>query len=516
MREFELLVDRLDASNSTNVKLRALESFFQSASPSTAVWTLALLTGNRPKRLVSTTMLREWLCEKQSMPTWLMEECYAFVGDLAETLALLTPNPEVENHMPLATLMEEYLHLQKSEHLQEKKDWVFSQWDSMGQTQRWIFNKILTGGFRLGVSQKLVVKSMAKVFDLPEETITHRLLGKWSPTESFWQDLIAQSLKMSPSHPYPFLLANSWEGKIELKGSFVEWKWDGIRCMAIKRENEVYLWSRGEDVITHQFPELIQMFMDMPNGTVLDGEILPLQHGEIADFSCLQKRLGRKNVSAKMVEENPTIFRAYDMLEWNGKDVRQQPLWKRKELLSNCGWTEVSPFWEVESMEELENFRSNAEAHRAEGLMIKYKDSEYGIGRPKGSWWKYKLDPKSIDAVLLYAQAGHGQRANLFTDYTLAVWDGDRLVPFAKAYSGLTKEEILEVDRFVKANTLERFGPVRTVKPELVFEIGFEGISESKRHKSGVAVRFPRILRFRKDKSAKEANTLHDLKRLIR
>jgi DNA ligase-1 len=269
-------------------------------------------------------------------------------------------------------------------------------------------------------------------------------------------------------------------------------------------------------VITHQFPELIQMFMDMPNGTVLDGEILPIQNGEIADFSCLQKRLGRKNVSAKMVEENRTLFRAYDILEWNGEDVRQQPLWNRKELLANCGWTEVSPFWEVESMEELENFRSNAEAHWAEGLMIKHKDSEYGMGRPKGSWWKYKLDPKSIDAVLLYAQAGHSQRANLFTDYTLAVWDGDRLVPFAKAYSGLTKEEILEVDRFVKANTLERFGPVRTVKPELVFEIGFEGIGESKRHKSGVAVRFPRILRFRKDKSAKEANTIQDLRALIR
>ncbi len=516
MMDFELLVDRLDATNSTNSKVKALETFFKTASASTAVWALALLSGNRPKRLVSTTLLKEWGCEKQAMPAWLMDECYAFVGDLAETLALLTPNPEIEIHPSLSILMGEYLQHLKSEHLPVKKAWIFSQWETMGPTQRWIFNKILTGGFRLGVSQKLVIKAIARVHSLPEETVTHRLLGKWNPSESFWHELIAPTMEMPPSHPYPFFLANTWEGKLPVQDFLVEWKWDGIRCMAIKRNNQVFLWSRGEEIITHQFPEIEKSLMNLPDGTVIDGELLPVQNGEVADFSILQIRLGRKKVSSKMMEENPVIFRAYDLLECNGTDLRTLPLLERKLKLEQIGWNDVSPFWSVSNEAELEQFRSRSLEHRAEGLMLKHQHSEYGVGRTKGSWWKFKVDPRSIDAVLLYAQAGHGRRANLFTDYTLAVWDGDRLLPFAKAYSGLTKEEIEEVDKFIKANTLERFGPVRTVKPELVFEIGFEGIGESKRHKSGVAVRFPRILRWRKDKPATEANTIEDLRALIR
>lgn len=516
MKAFVQLVDRLDGTNSTNAKLKALEIFFKDAHSSTAVWVLALLSGNRPKRLVSSSLLREWAGEKMNLPPWLVEECYAFVGDLAETISLLTPNAEVEDFPELASLMEEYLQLLALEDVGEKKSWIFSNWERMGPTQRWIFNKILTGGFRMGVSQKLVVKAIARTFSLPEETITHRLLGKWNPNETFWKDLIAPNMQLPPSHPYPFLLANSWEGKENLSEYLVEWKWDGIRCMAIKRENQVYLWSRGEELMTHQFPEIEKALLSLPNGTVLDGEILPGTKDELADFSQLQVRLGRQKVSAKMMETHPVFFRAYDLLEWEGIDNRNRPLIDRKNQLSQIGWADVSPFWKVVHSAELEEYRNRSVEKRAEGLMLKHQDSTYGWGRTKGAWWKYKVEPRSVDAVLLYAQAGHGNRANLFTDYTLAVWDGDRLLPFAKAYSGLTKEEIMEVDRFIKANTLERFGPVRTVKPELVFEIGFEGISESKRHKSGVAVRFPRILRWRKDKPAEEANTIQDLQAMIR
>jgi DNA ligase-1 len=466
--------------------------------------------------LVSSSLLREWVSEKMNFPSWIVEECYAFVGDLAETISLLTPNAEVENFPDLASLMEEYLHLLSLEGVVEKKSWIFSNWERMGPTQRWIFNKILTGGFRMGVSQKLVVKAIARTFSLPEETITHRLLGKWNPNETFWNKLIGPNMQLPPSHPYPFFLANTWEGKLPINDFLVELKWDGIRCMAIKRNDEVFLWSRGEELVNQQFPEIELKLMQLPNGTVLDGEVLPGTKVGLADFSQLQVRLGRKKVSSKMMETHPVFFRAYDLLEWKGNDVRSLPLWERKKLLQESGWEDISQFWKVNDEVELEKERIRSSEFRAEGLMLKHQDSEYGVGRTKGSWWKFKRDPWSIDAVLLYAQAGHGQRANLFTDYTLAVWDEDRLLPFAKAYSGLTKEEILEVDRFIKANTLERFGPVRTVKPELVFEIGFEGISESKRHKSGVAVRFPRILRWRKDKLAGEANTIQDLRAMIR
>ncbi|MFZ8961407.1 MAG: ATP-dependent DNA ligase, partial [Flavobacteriaceae bacterium] len=279
----------------------------------------------------------------------------------------------------------------------------------------------------------------------------------------------------------------------------------------------------GEELITDKFPELAFLAETLPEGTVVDGELLPYKNNEIGDFNALQKRIGRKTISQKLRQEVPIRLMLYDLLEWNGKDIRSLPLHKRQALLTDLyknHITDEMPLLLSESLsfsswEDVAKERERANEKRSEGLMIKRKEAPYEVGRKKGGWWKWKSDPKTIDAVLTYAMRGHGRRTNLYTDYTFALWENDELVTFAKAYSGLTDAEIKKVDRFVKQNTLDQFGPVRQVKPELVFEIAFEGIAVSTRHKSGIAVRFPRILRWRHDKKSKDANSLDDLKKLL-
>jgi DNA ligase-1 len=301
-----------------------------------------------------------------------------------------------------------------------------------------------------------------------------------------------------------------------------EYKWDGIRGQIIVRNNEIFIWTRGEELVTEKYPELYALKNILPNGTVLDGELMAYKNNTILSFQHLQKRIGRKTVSKKLLAEIPVAFFAYDILEHNGQDIRELPLMHRRELLekllaniNHAGVVLLSEKVTFSSWSELINIQANARNINAEGLMLKNLNAPYEVGRKKGNWWKWKVSPYTIDAVMIYAMQGHGRRANLFTDYTFAVWDNGALVPFAKAYSGLTDKEILAVDKFVKLNTIEKFGPVRSVKAELVFEIAFEGIALSTRHKSGIALRFPRIARWRKDKPAAEANTLDDLKSLF-
>lgn len=278
--------------------------------------------------------------------------------------------------------------------------------------------------------------------------------------------------------------------------------------------------------MTEKFPEFAQWAALLPDGTVLDGEILavnPASPGmEPLPFADLQTRIGRKNITKAILKKTPVAFIAYDLLEWGGADIRHLPFSQRRQLLEEAlqplaGQTGIrpSPLFRVGSVEELLALRAGAREHRAEGLMLKHQDAAYQAGRKRGLWWKWKLEPYSIDAVLVYAQKGHGRRAGLYTDYSFAVWNQGELVVFAKAYSGLTDAEIRQVDRFIREHTLEKFGPVRTVSPQLVFEIGFEGISRSARHKSGVALRFPRILRWRTDKTPEQADQLADLQRLL-
>jgi len=396
-----------------------------------------------------------------------------------------------------------------------------SYWRELDGTQRFVFNKLITGGFRVGVSALLVIRAISQAFDLDPKVVAHRLTGEWAPGEDMWTQLVSSAhVEAHAAHPYPFFLAHPLEGAPESLGPreewLAEWKWDGIRAQLIKRGDVCTLWSRGDEPIAGQFPEIMADAVKLPN-VVLDGEVLAWKDGRVMPFAALQKRLGRKDPGKKVMGESPVIMLCFDLLEFEGEDWRPRALTERRAklgevLLSIPGGTCLHVASEVRapSWETLAIARSKSREEGTEGLMLKRRDSAYGVGRPRGVWWKWKIEPYTLDAVLIYAQRGNGKRASLYTDYTFGLWSGEELVPFAKAYSGLTDEEIREVDAFVRRNTLERFGPVRTVKPELVFELGFEGIQRSNRHKSGIAVRFPRMLRWRKDKTVREANTIGD------
>jgi DNA ligase-1 len=392
--------------------------------------------------------------------------------------------------------------------------------------QRFVWNKLITGGFRVGVSQKLVTRALSQFSGIEEAAIAHRLMGEWTPTpDTYRQMLSADTADTDISRPYPFYLAYPLDQAIEKLGAVAqwhaEWKWDGIRAQVIKRADRLFIWSRGEELVTEKYPEIKAAGLKLPDGTVIDGEILPWKEDQPLHFSQLQRRIGRKNISRKIMETVPVVLMAYDLLERNSEDVRQQELgWRYEnlvELIARVSDSRLicSPKVEGTRWDTLALAKSKARRLGVEGLMLKRLSSNYGVGRKRGDWWKWKVDPLTVDAVLIYAQSGHGRRSGLYTDYTFGIWDQDKLVPFAKAYSGLTDEEIRQVDRFIRAHTVERFGPVRAVKPELVFEIAFEDVRESSRHKSGVAVRFPRILRWRTDKKTDEADSIETVRSLL-
>jgi DNA ligase-1 len=527
MKLFATLFEQLDRTNSTHQKVKYLAQYFTSAKDEDKIWVIALLSHKRPKRTVSTTLLRSWAAEISGIPLWLFEESYHIVGDLAETIALLTPSTNTNiDERSLSDWMTALNDLQKKSE-EEKKEFILAAWNQFSYRQKFVFNKLITGGFRMGVSQKLTVKALSKATGHSENVLMHKMMGNWNPAqitfdELFYSDHENQSL----SQPYPFFLAYALEEEVSELGFPEEWqaerKWDGIRGQFIKRNNEIFVWTRGEELVTDKFPELDQLKTILMDGFVLDGEILPFKDGKPLAFQKLQTRIGRKSVSKKILEEVPVILMAYDLLEYEGKDIREFPLKERRKLLEKLVETIQSPTIQISELipftdwNEVAIARDHSRTFNTEGLMLKHQKSTYQSGRKRGDWWKWKVNPLTIDAVLLYAMQGHGRRANLFTDYTFAVWKDEDLVTFTKAYSGLTDAEFVEVDRFVKQNTIERFGPVRSVKPELVFEIAFEGIAESPRHKSGIALRFPRMKRWRKDKLVSQANTLDDLKALLK
>lgn len=524
---FAELVHTLATSTKTNDKLDALVQYFNQASGADKVWLIALFSGRRPRRIASGALLARWCVELSGLPEWLFDECYHVVGDLGETIALLLPATVDEEYIEgdLCVFLEQILNLQNAAE-SEKKVFITGAWRQMNTDQRFVFNKLLTGVFRIGISQKTVVNALSLSTGIPPAEIAHRISGNWDPVITEFENLLSDdAVNIDASKPYPFYLAHALTAGLETLGGEaewqVEWKWDGIRGQVIKRADELYVWSRGEELMTEKFPEYLILRDQLPNGTAIDGEIIPMQDGAPMPFSLLQTRIGRKALSKKVLEQAPIAFIAYDLLEWEGADIRSWPLEKRRSLLERLVENvqspvlSLSPVVNFEHWHELASLRQDARAYHAEGFMLKRKQSAYGTGRKTGDWWKWKVDPLTIDAVMIYAQKGHGRRSNLYTDYTFAVLDGERLVPFAKAYSGLTDKEIARVDAFVKRNSLEKFGPVRTVKPELVFEIAFEGIAESKRHKSGVAVRFPRISRWRHDKPVEEINTLEDLQAML-
>jgi DNA ligase 1 len=522
MKQFAALYAAIDSTTSTKAKTDAMAAYFATAQPSDAAWAMYFLTGNKPRQAVPRKRLYTWAAEVAGLPPWLFEECYDAVGDLAETIALVLPPPEAATEeLPLRAWVEDRILPLRDLPEAEQKARLLSYWAVLTQQERFVFNKLITGAFRVGVSELLVVRALAAVSGIDPKVISHRLMGDWSPTEAMWQRVVTPGeTQADRAHPYPFFLAHPLEGEPQALGDrndwLAEWKWDGIRAQLIRRGDVVALWSRGDESIAGQFPEIVA---DAPKLTdcVIDGEILAWKEGRVMPFAALQKRLGRKNPGKKVMTESPAIFLAFDLLELAGEDWRERPLEARRAKLHEIvhsipGGSRFDTSGQVRapSWETLATARARSREEGTEGLMLKRRDSVYGVGRPKGTWWKWKVEPYTLDAVLIYAQQGSGKRASLFTDYTFGLWKGEELVPFAKAYSGLTDEEIREVDAFIRKNTLERFGPVRTVKPELVFELGFEGIQRSARHKSGIAVRFPRMLKMRKDKAAREANTVAD------
>ncbi|MCP1996465.1 ATP-dependent DNA ligase [Flavobacterium sp. HSC-61S13] len=525
MKTFATLIHALDSTNKTTHKYEAIYRFLDTAEERDKLWFLALFTGRRPKRSVNTTLLKQWAITLTELPEWLFVESYATVGDLGETIALILPPSEQTTEQSLSQWMDQIIALRDGTE-EEKREFVIDAWMHLNLTERFIFNKLIGGSFRIGVSSKTLINAFAHYYQLEPAAVTHSLMGDWQMDQVNFEDLVhGKFTEVHKSKPYPFCLAYGLDKEIEELGEAAQWqveyKWDGIRAQIIKRDGEVFIWSRGEELITAQFPEIEQEFLKWTDDFVVDGELLVVIDKQIQNFTSLQKRLNRKTLTKKMLQELPVSVYLYDMLEYQGTDIREQPLRKRRVILEDIVIQNPSTVVVISQREEASNWqqviksRSLSREHSSEGLMIKNLESPYHSGRKRGDWWKWKLEPLTIDAVLIYAQKGSGRRSGHYTDYTFAIRNGDALVTIAKAYSGLTDKEIQEVSKFVNKNAIEKFGPVRTVKPELVFEIAFEGIGFSSRHKSGVALRFPRIKRWRRDKTVADIDTLEQVKSLI-
>ncbi|MCO5365506.1 ATP-dependent DNA ligase [Pseudomonas alliivorans] len=566
MKAFAELYTRLDATTSSNAKLAAMREYFEQADPQDAAWAVYFLSGGRPRQLVPTRILREQAMTLGHLPEWLFEESYQAVGDLAETLSLLLPQAEHSNEQGLALWMEEKLLPLRGLPPEELAERLPAFWSQLDRSSLMVCIKLITGSFRVGVSKLLVTRALAALADIDSKRVAQRLVGytdlSHRPSAEGYLKLVAAESEdehaQRGGQPYPFFLAHSLQQPAdqfeELLGAAenwqVEWKWDGIRAQLVKRDGRLWIWSRGEELVTDRFPELHSLVQCLPDGTVIDGEIVvwkapdatpdstaefaldseaPQASPSVQPFALLQQRIGRKTLGKKILADVPVVILAYDLLEWEGHDWRSRPQHERRaqlERLIGEARSDVllpSPVLTGKDWLDLANQREASRSLGVEGMMLKARDSLYGVGRTKdmGVWWKWKVDPFSVDAVLIYAQRGHGRRASLYSDYTFAVWDGPpesserTLVPFAKAYSGLTDEEMRKVDAIVRKTTVEKFGPVSSVTPTLVFELGFEGIALSKRHKSGIAVRFPRMLRWRQDKPVAEADSLATLQDLL-
>jgi DNA ligase-1 len=552
MKRFTQLFSALDETNRTGEKVAILKKYFGEVPAADAAWSLYFLCGRKMPRVLNATRLRHWISEESKFPAWLVEECYDAVGDLAETAALLLPENESALTLPLHEFIQiRLLPLATLPDL-AKKELLLQTWRELDFQERLVWNKLITGSFRIGVAKTLVIRALAQVADIEPPVMAHRIAGNWQPTaQDFLRLLKPTSNEVETARPYPFFLASPLEHQPQDLGEIsawqCEWKWDGIRAQLIRRRGEILVWSRGDEMVTETFPEVVEAGRALPDGTVLDGEILAWQSGVPLPFARLQRRLGRKIAGEKLRRQFPVVFLVYDLLEWDGEDWRNHPLAERRERLESIVVTAQKNFLSQISTEEvfetpdlfqaseprnfpllisellvpknwdeLKSLQRESRARQVEGIMLKRRDSVYGVGRQRGNWWKWKIDPLVLDVVLIGAQRGHGRRASLYTDYTFGVWSAQKLVPVAKAYSGLNDDEIIAVDEFVRKNTLEKFGPIRSVKPELIFELAFEAVQESNRHKSGIALRFPRISRWRHDKKIAEADTLETVRALMK
>jgi DNA ligase-1 len=521
LKRFSDLYLSLDSTNKANAKVAAIEGYFQSSPPQDAAWAVYFLCGGRLRSPFPSRLFRAWAAEAAGLPDWLFAECYEAVGDLAEVAALVLDDP-IETAGGLGTLSQVVkgrLIPLRTMTVGEQHDAILQIWQALDLQQRLVWNKLITGSFRVGVSKAMVIRALSRASSVGEEVLAHRLMGEWSPSVEGWQQLISKDkTDTRSSQPYPVYLAYPLERELlelgELKDWQVEWKWDRIRAQVVRRGGATYIWSRSGELITDRFPEVQVLASKLPDGTVLDGELTGWKEGRVLPFGNLQQRIGRKSLSPAILAKLPVTLIAFDMLEWQAQDIRPQPLRERRSLLESLE-IPLSEIVQAANWMEVAGQRERAREIGAEGLMLKRLGSSYGVGREKGNWWKWKLSPYHVDAVLIYAQRGQGRRAGLYTDYTFGIWHEGSLVPFAKAYSGLTDEELRRVDQFIRRHTIEKFGPVCTVKPELVFEIAFDAIQRSNRHRSGIAVRFPRMARWRTDKRPEEADTLESVQAIL-
>ena len=537
MEAFARLYAELDATTSTHAKLAALDAYFRGADATDAAWAAYFLAGGRPRQLVPVRVLRDVAVAAAGLPRWLFDECYDAVGDFAETVAHVLPPPSRTSDAGLADWMSVRVLPLRGVDPETVADRLRGYLDELDASGRFLLLKLLGGSFRVGVSRLLVTRALAAVSGVDAKIVAQRLIGYTGvdrrPDAVAFRALIASEHAgaTASAHPYPFFLAHPLTIPVASLGAasewLVEWKWDGIRAQLVRRGGTTCVWSRGEELVTERFPELAAAGALVPDGTVIDGEIVVMKDGNVAPFAALQTRIGRKLLSARILASAPVVLLAYDLLEDHGQDLRNIPQHERRSRLArvvaaaNAPALQLSPLVEMPSWDAYAALRDESRSRGVEGFMLKHRNARYGVGRTKdvGTWWKWKIDPLSVDAVLVYAQRGHGRRASLYSDYTFAVWDARdgerRLTPFAKAYSGLTDAEMRRVDAIVRKTTIEKFGPVRSVTPTLVFELGFEGIQRSPRHKSGIAVRFPRILRWRTDKDVAEADSIDALQALL-
>jgi DNA ligase-1 len=530
VRRFAELYARLDATTSTTAKVEALRDYFVGAPDADGAWAVHFLAGGKIPRVVPAAVLRELAQRAAGIPVWMFDECYQAAGDLAETIAHLLPEPGAGSDRPLSEWVTGRLLPLRTASPSVREQELLAAWAELDERGRFVWNKLITGGFRVGVSKLLVTRGLGLAAGLDPRLLAERLVGGWTPTAESYRALLApETVTDRAGRPYPFFLAHPLDVPAVQLGPreawHAEWKWDGIRAQIVRRAGQVHVWSRGDELVTDRFPEAVEIGSRLPDGAVIDGELLAWQDGAPLPFSMLQRRIGLRRLTARALAQAPAALMAYDLLELRGEDIRAQPFHVRRArlevLVADVGHPRLllSPSLEAADWSALAMLRAQSRSRGVEGLMLKRLDSPYGAGRVKlgagGEWWTWKVDPHSVDAVLVYAQRGHGRRASLYTDYTFAVWRGDELVPFAKAYSGLTDAEIRDVDAFIRRHTREKFGPVRSVAPGLVMEIGFEGIGRSARHRSGVAVRFPRILRLRPDKTPVEADRIETLLGLI-